>query len=159
MAELTKKSMLSLADLYFLTGDDKVRLQWSNTLYFEKNSKPRKSDYDSYSWVDENGVRYTSFDSEYYHALAKYEYITEHMRSSALDCAYYVVEIYDTTTGNTASTGKIYSNDVELDLAAGEYICQVKAYSSNGDLLDSSNKNYVNTRILEEGFSEDVFKF
>ena len=97
----------------------------------------------------------TELDNSYNTDWAKYEYIKEHQRSTALDCAYYVVEVQNMATGQTISSEKIYAASAELELEPGEYICQVMAYNSSGSPVDSSRKNYVNTCMSEDKIYAD----
>ena len=130
MAKITAP-MLYLSELYFTDGDGSYRFQWTNQAWLDQNTHPG-------SQVDDN---------EYYQALAKYNYISEHLNDGSNKAVSYRINIYDRDSQKKIFTNVISDFSINVNLEEGEYLWEIQALDGNGNIITTSEKSYINTQF------------
>ena len=123
------QDMLYLGDLYFTDSSGNYRLQWTNRAWVDQVVHPGE--------VED--------DNEYYQQLAKYEYLSDHLNDGSGNAYSYRVNVYDKDTNQIVHTQVTSNFNVSVDLDCGEYLWEVEALNSSGQLITRSEKSYINT--------------
>ena len=132
------QNMLSLAEVYFTDGNGNYRFQWSSNALICNFGKPNINDYyyeDDDEWDTE----------EYYRALAKYELIQKHLDDGSEKAASFRINIYDMKSGDVVYSNVVSTFEDEVNLIAGEYLWEVEALDSKGNVITVSSKAYINS--------------
>ena len=128
---MTTQTMLYLSELYFIDGNDSYRFQWTNQIWIDKNIHPGEPE----------------DDSEYYQALAKYNYISNHLNDGSDKAASYRINIYDRDSEEKIFTAVTGDFSINVELENGEYLWEIQALDGNGNVITTSEKSYVNTEF------------
>ena len=123
------KEMLYLADLYFTDGEGNYRFQWTNKAFVDKVKHPGE--------VED--------DNEYYQALAKYNYMTDHLNDGSGEAQSYRITIYSEETEEAVYSAVTDDFSVSVSLGKGEYLWEVEALDAQGNVITVSEQSYVNT--------------
>ena len=135
-------SMLSLADLYFVTETENgcsYRFQWSTQAVEAAVNGAFNPDIKDY--VDDE---WETPDEDYYQAKAFYDYVSANKNDGTDQADSFIFRIYDKETGTLVKEISTGEKSVDITGLDGEYLWEVTALK-NGQVIKTSDQAYFNT--------------